>query len=196
MERPELTHEQQMKFLELVSKVSSPVLFRRQLDMNAADVEYYKKQLDLDSHEDARIMLRRLRNDATRREEVIPVDHNSIREAEDLANQRLRELEAARAKKRDENRPVIDQAAIAEEDAERQRRLDAQNEEVETPDRPWELPLSGNSAQRDEQIDRFRKDIQYRGLSFCCTKYDTNSKAIRAEAARLDININWGTVRR
>jgi len=194
--RPDLSTGETIVFLELVSKVSSPAIFARKLDMGPADVEHYKRELDVQSHEEARVRLRSMRQaNESRREAEMLANNRDARAAEALANQRLDELERERNQRTPAERPK--QADIAADDADRQRRFDFEKEDAEIQaDSYWRLRLPEGSAAEKETIEQFRKDVQYRGMSFARNKYGTDAKSIRAEASRLGLKIQWDTVKR
>lgn len=193
-ERRTLSTNERILFLELVSKVASPAVFQRKLGIDASDVEHYKQQLDIQSHDEARVMLRRMHNESEqKREAEILRNTRDARAAEAIANQRLEEFERQQNQQTNVDRPK--QADIAADDAVRQRRFEEQQEE-NVPVSYWRLRLPQGDAQQAEVIERFRKDIQYRGINFCREKYGTDAQSIRAEASRLNLRINWDTVRR
>jgi len=195
-ERPELTHDQKLEFLSLVAQLASPVIFKRKLNMNANDVEFYKKQLRVESQDEARRLRVRLqRNITADREAEIAENVRQQRAAEKLAQQRLEELEQKRAERALANRkPKRDSLTVKLEDAERQRRFDKQ-EVASLPKSKWRLPLERHRSEAD-QIDQFRRDLQYRGVSFCKNRYGVKLSDLKAEAARLGLKINWETIKR
>jgi pyruvate/2-oxoglutarate dehydrogenase complex dihydrolipoamide acyltransferase (E2) component len=114
------------------------------------------------------------------------------REAEAIANQRLEDI----ALQQIEREPVrFDKEALRKEDKERQQRLSEQENKVTQVSR-WRLPLSGRPQTREEELVRFRNDIQRRGLAFTASKHACEKKDVRAEAIRLGLKIDWDRVRR
>lgn len=196
-ERRELSRDEIEEFLQLVSQVQPPSLFKRKLEMSAADVEFYKNSLGINNEDEARRELRRMRHeDETTREREIIQNRKEQREAERVANERLQAMEREKAE-RASQREVPDATKIREDEAAKQRRFAAQQEaEEEARKSDWRLPLEGNPNFHAEQIDTFRRDIMHRGMAFCRKKYGVSSKDIRAEAARLGLRINWDIVHR
>lgn len=193
-ERPNLTMAQRIKFLELFIKMAGPSTFERVLELDQNDVAHYKKMLDVESPDEARVLLRKLkRSNHEAQEARIMEQTKRVREAQEVANRRLAELESRRTEK-----PVKihDTNAIKQEDAERQRRWQASQDKVSVPSKEWRLILAGSQTQRDETLDRFRRDIVNRGIAFCRKKYDATEKQLRFEANRLKLDIDWDTVRR
>lgn len=194
--RPELTHEQKLEFLSLVSQLASPVIFKRKMNLSANDVEFYKKQLKVESQDDARRLRTRLaRNITADREAEIAENVRQQRAAEKLAQQRLEELEEQRAARALANaKPKRDPLVVKQEDTERQRRFSKQQAEAQ-PNSKWRLPLERHRSQ-SEQIEQFRRDLQYRGVTFCKSRYGVKLSDLKAEAARLGLKINWETIKR
>lgn len=194
--RPELTHEQKLEFLSLVAQLASPVIFKRKLNLNANDIEFYKKQLKVESQDEARRMRIRLeRNITVDREAEIAESIRQQRAAEKLAQQRLEELEQKRAERAlAARKPKRDPLTVKLEDAERQRRFNKQ-EVAALPKSKWRLPLERHRSETD-QIEQFRRDLQYRGVSFCKSRYGVKLADLKAEAARLGLKINWETIKR
>lgn len=197
-ERPSLSQEQRIEFLELIAGLATPSIMERKLDLSPSDIEHYKRELDVTSPDEARRKARRMRTDfATEREARIMAENAKAKEAQRIAQARLEELEARRnqeAAERTYEKPDINE--IRKEDAERQRRLEASQSSVQKPNKEWKLPIEDDGGTITEQIDRFRRNIVYRGMSFTCTHYNATPQQIRYEASRLGIKVNWDIVRR
>jgi len=195
-ERPKLTKDQRVQFLKLMAKMSGNATFERELNLRPSDVEFYKKDMDVESADEARRLAKRFAKDLIEASEAeIIAETKKMRQAEAIANERLRELDEKR------NTPVerkkVDVNKMKEEDAARQRLHHAQQEKTSEPSRVWHLPdESRTQDQRLEEIDRFRREILYRGLSFCHKKYDASAEQIKFEAKSLGLKINWDMVRR
>ena len=193
-ERPNLTVPQRIEFLELVARMASQSEFERKLELSAADVQHYKKLLDVETQDEARVLARKMKQENAEKREATAIEQTKkVREAEAVAQQRLDELEA----RRNVERPVkqVDVTAVKNEDADRQRRFAEQQAKTEVPAKEWKLPLEGNAEQRQVGIDRFRRDIVYHGLGFVRKKYGASNGQIKFEAQRLGIKINWDVVR-
>ena len=190
----ELTLEKRIKFLELVAQMAGNSTFERVLGIDANEVAKYKKLLDVETQDEARQLAKKLRraNEEGREARIIEQSKRA-REAADIANKRLAELES----KRNQEKPIkkYDSVAIKKEDAERQRRLEKE-QRVEEPDEVWNLLLEGSRHQRDEEIQRFKRNIENHGLGFCRKKYNATTNQIRFEADRLGLDIDWDRVRR
>lgn len=194
-EKPNLTISQRIEFLELVARMASASEFERRLGLSAGDIQHYKKMLDVESQDEARVLARKMKQDnAEKREASIIEQTKKVREAEAVAQERLDEIEA----KRNVERPVkeVDTTAIKREDADRQRRFAAQQAETDVPAKEWKLPVEGNAAQRQELVDRFRRELVYHGFSFVRKKYGATNTQIKFEAHRLGLKLNWDIVRR
>lgn len=194
-ERPELNIAQRLQFLELIVRMASVSEFERRLGLTTADVQHYRKVLNVESADEARALVRRMKKDnAEKREASIIQETQRVREAEAVAQQRLDEIEA----KRTAERPLkpVDPVAIKREDAERQRRLVAQQQQVPTPKKEWRLPLEGTATYRQEQKERFGRDIKNHGMRFVRNKYGVTNAQIRHEANRLGLEIDWDSIRR
>lgn len=194
-ERPNLTLAQRIQFLQLFIKMSGQSTFERVLGLDAADVAHYKKMLDVESPEEARVLLRKLKRENQEAQEARIMEQTKrVREAQDVANKRLEELEA----KRSANKPPkqYDANAIKQEDANRQRKWEQSQEKVSKPKKEWTLVLEGSESQREETVNRFRRDIVNRGIAFCRKKYNATENQLRFEAKRLKLNIDWDIVRR
>ena len=197
--RPTLDRLQRIEFLELVAQMSSRSVFERKLSLSAADIEFYKKDMNIESPEEARRLAKQFqRQGDDEREARLLEQAQQIRQAEEVAQARLEALEAKRAAEDlTKKRPKPDGNKVRQEDAERQRRFEEQQENVElAAAKEWYLPLEANSGTRADQIDRFRREIIYRGLSFVNKKYNTTTNQIKIEAQRLGLSINWDIVRR
>lgn len=194
--RPDLNTEQRIRFLELVSRMSGNSTFERELDLSPSDVRFYKDELDVESPDEARRLARGLKKTLfEEREASIVAETKKMREAEAIANKRLKEIEEKR------NAPVrrekVDVNKFKQEDAERQRNFAKQQAELAEPASKWTLPdESRTETQRLEEIDRFRREIVYHGLSFCHKKYGASPQQIQYEAKQLGIKVNWDMVRR
>lgn len=201
-ERPKLTMPQRIEFLKLIAQLSSNSTFERKLGLEPADIDYYKKQFDVENQDDARRLYKRLEiAQIEGREEVIISETKKARSAEETANLRLKELELRRTiEKRESATDAPDGNKIRLEDSERQKRFEQeQNDQVVealSKSEPWSLPLEGSESERRGIIERFRKDIEYCGMTFCHNKYHASSLQIKSEAARLGIRINWDRVKR
>ena len=200
--RPVLTMPQRIEFLKLLAQLSSNSTFERRLGLDLNDVEFYKKQFDVENQDDARRLYKRLEIEQIEgREEMIISETSKARSAEEIANLKLKELELRRTiEKREKAVGTPDANKVRAEDAERQRRFDgeqqAQQTEALSKCEPWFLPLEGSDADRRGMIERFRKDIEYCGMTFCLNKYHASPIQIKAEAARLNIRINWDRIKR
>lgn len=196
--RPELDRVQRIEFLELVAQMSSRATFERKLGLSGADITFYKKELDVESPDEARRLARKLRmtNDDQREQNVIEQTAKA-REAERIAQARLEALEAKRAAdaaERPRNKPDINK--IRQEDADRNRRFLESQAGVEKPEKDWHLPIEEGAGSEEEQVDRFRRAIVYHGLSFTAKRYGATAQQIKYEAARRGLRINWDIVRR
>jgi hypothetical protein len=201
-DRPKLTMPQRIEFLKLVAQLASNSTFERRLGLDPADVEYYKKQFDVESQDDARRLYKRLEIDMIEgNEERIISETGKARDAEAIANLRLKELELKKTiEKREKAVGTPDGNAVRAEDAERQQRFqqeqDAQTAEALSKSEPWSLPLEGSESDRRGIVERFRRDIEYCGMQFCINKYQASPIQLKAEAARLKLRINWDRVKR
>lgn len=196
--RPVLTIPQRIEFLKLVAQMASPSAFERKLNLSKQDIEYYKKQLNVENSDEASRLYRKLeRNPNYNSEETILNENKKAREAEAVANQRLQALEA---KQHNSQIVQVDKDKIRAEDIARQKNLEA-IEEAEVMSAlsqhdSWTLPLKGSEAQRNETIERFRRDIEHQGINFCTSKYGVSKLQIKTEAHRLNLKINWDRVKR
>jgi len=196
--RPTLDRPQRIEFLELVAQMSSRITFERKLGLNAADVEFYKREFDVESPDEARRLARSLRTAGDdEREARMLEETQKARDAEEIAQARLEALEAKKvADAASKPARKVDVNKVRQEDAERQRRFAEQQAGVEKPDRTWELPMEEGQGSRAEQIDRFRRDLVYHGLSFVRRKHGATAQQARYEAARLGIKVNWDIIRK
>lgn len=196
--RPSLDRVQRIEFLELVAQMSSIATFERKLGLTSADVAFYKRELDVESPDEARRKARKLQLQSDdEREARIVEQTRQVREAERIAQARLEVLEAQKAA-RELEKPArkTDINSVRHEDAERQRRLDEQLSAVKKPAKEWHLPMEAGSGSKEEQMDRFRRDIVYHGLGFTAKKHNVTPAQIRYEASRLKLSINWDIVRK
>jgi len=201
-ERPKLSVKQKIEFLKLIAQLTNNSTFERRLGLSPADVEFYKKQFDVENQNDARRLYKRLEIDHVEgREEMIIEQTNHAREAEQVANRRLLELEQKKIQERN-NRKVETPStnAVRKDDAERQKRFEQEQNERQAEaleaSGTWQLPLEGSPYEQKGIVDRFRKDIEYCGLTFCMNKYHVGTLQIKAEAARLKLRINWDRIKR
>lgn len=196
--RPTLDRLQRIEFLELVAQMSSRSVFERKLSLDLSDVEFYKQELDIESLDEARRLARKLkRQGSDEREARLLEQTQKVQEAQEIAQARLEALEAKKAADQ-AAKPSrkIDVNKIRQEDADRQRRFAAQQVDTKAPSKDWHLPLSEDGGSDVEQIDKFRRDIIYRGLSFVGKKYNATPSQVKFEAKRLGISVNWDIVRR
>jgi len=196
-ERPELSLAQRIEFLELLAQMSSRAVFERKLGLTATDIESYKKELDVESQDEARRAARVLKNRTDDQHEAYILEQTKkAREAEAVANDRLESMMSQKAKDMLTKERTVDVNSAKADDAERQRRFAAQQAELEKPEKEWRLPIESNSGSQEEQIDRFRREIVYHGFRFVQKKYRGVTPAqIKWEAARLGLVINWDIVR-
>lgn len=201
-DRPKLTMPQRIEFLKLIAQLASNSTFERKLGLDPADIDYYKKQLDVESQDDARRLYKRLEIDVIEgNEERIISETSKARSAEETANLRLKELELRRTiERREKAAGTPDGNKVRAEDAERQQRFqeeqDSQTSEALNKSEPWSLPLEGSESDRRSMTERFRRDIEYCGIQFCVNKYQANLLQLKAEAARLKLKINWDRIKR
>lgn len=199
--RKELTIAQKIKFLELVSQLATSISFERHLGLSSNDVEYHKKAMKIESQEEARQMLRKLRKqDADKNEARVIEQIAKVREAEAVAQERLLELEA-RKKSSVEPKPKPDVTTVRKEDAERQRRFEESEKDrqkdaafrkaLQNGGHIWHLPV-----ETSESVDRFKREIVNHGFAFLHKKYGATAAQVKAEAERLGLKINWDIVRR
>jgi hypothetical protein len=196
--RPVLDRVQRIEFLELVAQMSGRSVFERKLSLNSADIEFYKQELDIESPDEARRLASKLKRQGDdERDAKLLEQTQQIRNAEEVAQARLEALETKRAAE-DNARPrrETDINKVRQEDAERQRRFADQQESQEITAKAWNLPMEHDLGSKEEQADRFRREIMYRGLSFVNSKYGTTSNQVKIEAKRLGLSINWDIVRR
>jgi hypothetical protein len=195
--RPALSHAQKIEFLELVAQMASRSTFERRLGLNASDITFYKKELDVESQDEARRLARALRSEHDEQKEAQVLEQLAhARQAEEVAQARLNELEARKQRAEAEKpRRKVDVNKVKQEDAERQRRFAAQQADLEEPKTEWRLPIEAGQGSEQEQIDRFRREIIYHGLSFVRKKHRATNVQIKWEATRLGLKINWDIVR-
>ena len=193
--RPELKAAQRIEFLELVAQMASQGTFERKLGLNAGDVAFYKKEFDIESQNEARRLARKLKKESGEsREEQVLKEVAKARDAELVANNRLKELESRQKKEPKAKRSTND---VRQEDADRQRRFTAQQKVLQEPSVEWRLPIVPDEGSEAEQIARFRREITYRGFTFLRRKYtDVTLGQVKWEAARLGLDINWDLVKR
>jgi hypothetical protein len=197
VEREELDYKQKKIFLKLIAELRSPAYFERELNMNRSDIEYFKRELDIQSQDEARRALRKL-NDNEEADEVKRNMRQSYK-AEAIANKRLQEYETKQREKEQIRRELVraelDPLAIKKEDAVRQRRFEKQEQDaLQNVKDEWKLPLDG--IKDAELIELFKNDISHRGMNFCINKYNASSHAIKAEAIRLNLDVDWDRVTR
>jgi len=196
--RPALDRVQRIEFLELLAQMTSRSVFERKLGLSGADIEFYKRELDVESPDEARRMARqlKLRSDDEKEANILE-QAAKAREAQEVAQARLDEMEARRAAEAAEKpRTKVDIDAVRKEDAARQRRHVESQAGVEKPQKEWRLRIEEGDGTESDQIDRFRRSIVYHGLSFTAKKCGATTQQIRYEAARLGLKINWDIVRR
>lgn len=196
MNRPKLTAKQKIEFLELIARMSGDSVFERKFNLSANDVNWYKKDLDVETPDEARRLAKKLSVKLQNERNTYAVEQTKkAREAARVANERLRALEAGKAKALDGKESKVDKNKIKREDAERQKRF-AESQTLVKPELEWRLPIEVNGGSEQEQIDRFRREIIYHGIRFLQSKYTGVTKAqIMWEAHRLNLNINWDLVR-
>lgn len=195
MTRPTLTIAQRIKFLDLIMEMAGNAKFERVLGLEPNDITYYKKLLDIETPDEARSLSRKLTKENHEHQEARIMEQTKrAREAEEVANQRLEQIEAERR----EEKPTkeYDVAAIKQEDADRQRRFESSQAVLPVPEKDWHLQLEGSQSQRLEKIEHFRRDIVNHGLSFCFKTYGATASQVKFEAERLGLKIRWDSVRR
>lgn len=195
--RKELPRDEAKLFLRLVGEMSSSADFEIKLGMSRADVDFYKKSFDVEDYSEARSVLQRMDlEDARALDDKREDNRQQAREAEAAAQERLDAYEAQQNADRlirAENQQ-LDPAAIADEDARRQREFVA-SQEVDVPSTDWLLPESDGPL-RGDILRRFQHELGQQGVSFCRTKYGCTAADLKSEAKRLGVRINWDTVPR
>lgn len=196
--RPILDRVQRIQFLELYAQMSSNTTFERKLGLSSADVAFYKRELDVESPDEARRLANKLKiKGEDEREAKLLERTQQVREAEEIAQARLEALEAKkRATEQAKPRKKIDINKVRQEDADRQKRFAAQHSAVSKPEKEWRLSMEQGAGSESEQIDRFRRAIIYHGLGFTVKTYGATTEQIKYEAARLGLKINWDIVRK
>ena len=193
----ELTDDETIEFCTLLLE-GRAVDMEARLDLSRVDVEEVKARLDITVPEDARPIrarLLRLREFASEGSVITSQEAK----AEQMERQKRQDAAdaARRAEARKTTRTAPDPAAAKREWRDREARV----HEEETPEESeWRLPGAedDNSDFWDTAIiDRFRHDIQTRGMQFTMSKYDCEASDIRAESVRLGLGISdWSMVRR
>ena len=197
-ERPKLDRIQRIDFLKLVASMAPAVTFERTLGLEPRDIEFYKKELDIESQDEARRLARRLQSEAHEVVEArIIAETKKAREAEVTANERLEAIEAKKAADAAKPGRKVDVNKVKQEDAERQRRFAAQQSHLEEPTKKWRLPMEEGAGSETEQVDRFRRSLIYSGVRAVQRTYGRHLTLaqIKWEAARLGLKINWDIVR-
>ena len=198
-ERPKLDRIQRIEFLKLVASMAPAVTFERTLGLEPRDIDFYKKELDIESQDEARRLARRLRGESQETIETrIIAETKKAREAEAVANKRLDAIEAKKAVDAAKPGRKVDVNKVKQEDAERQRRFAAQQSHLEEPTTKWRLPMEEGAGSKAEQIDRFRRDLIYHGVRAVQRNYGRHLTLtqLKWEAARLGLRINWEIVRK
>lgn len=195
--RPVLSRKERIEFLELVAQLSGRSTFERKLGLSPSDVEFYKKELNVESQDEARRLARQFKAQSVEQSEVnIQKETKKAREAEQVANKRLDTLQANKERKAADKKSTVNVDSVRKEDADRQRRFAEQQAGLAKPDKEWRLPMEENGGSEAEQIDRFRREIIYHGFSFLRAKYNgVSSSQVKWEAARLGMQIQWDIVR-
>lgn len=190
--RPDLNPKQIVVFLELLSKMSGSTVFERKLGLSANDVEHYKKTLDIESQEEARIELRKIKKLQFDQAEVRILEQTEkAKEAAEIANKRLQEINENKLNKEKTEKTRRSVNEVREDDAERQRRFkQSENKTIKSADE-WRLPIDSS-----ESVDRFKREIINRGFVFLKKKYGATQIQVKAEAQRLGLSINWDIVKR
>jgi hypothetical protein len=198
--RRELPRDEAKLFLRLVSEMASSVDYETKLGMTHSDVDYYKRQFDIEDYSEARTLLQRMDlEDARAQDDRVEDNRRQAREAEAAAQERLDAYEAQQAVERSERAKTqtlsaAEKAALADKDAQRQRAFDA-SQTVSIEDTDWRLP-EVDGPLRGDIIRRFQHELGQQGLSFCRTKYGCTVADLKSEAKRLGVRINWDTVPR
>lgn len=194
-EVPQLTPARKLKFLQLVATMASPAVFERKLGLLPSAISFFKTSFGIERPEEARLMAKALSKQIDlEKEERIQAMILEAREAEAIAQARLDELQRKRNETSD--KPKIDVNKVRQEDAERNKRYQESKSQVSVPKEDWRLPITPNAGSREEQIDRFRRNIVYRGINFMTKLYDITPTQLKYEAERLKLNINWDVVKR
>lgn len=183
----ELSTEDTITFLKLVANLQGSAVFERKLGMNRREVERYKTKLGVDSQEKARILLRDLEAQSQSRLDALAAEVRKAQLTQAVAQARLDEYEEqkklAKLKKAATNK--VDPEKVAKEDAERQRRFE---ESQPTLTDSWRLPAEAS-------VRLFESDLKHRGLAFTANKYNATKKQVKAEAIRLEIRVDWDTLK-
>jgi hypothetical protein len=192
-----LGREDKLVFLKLVSQMAGYSTFERKLNLNRSEVDRYKQSLDVETPDEARLLLKKLEREASAEDEAkLALKVKQTRERERLANLRLDQEEIVKNSTAQPPVKQVDVTALRESESEAQRRLEAELNATVKPDVAWLLPLSGSQSNRELQVDAFRRDIENRGLNFCSNKYEATAAQIKFEANRLGLKINWDRIRR
>ncbi len=196
--RPTLDRVQRIEFLELLAQMSSRSVFERKLGLLGSDIEFYKRELDVESPDEARRKANQMkRMGEDEREAQVLERTQQVREAEQVAQARLEALETKRAAEAAEKpRKKVDVNRIRQEDADRQRRFAESQSGIEAPTKEWRLKIEEGDGSEEDQKDRFRRSLVYHGLTFTAKKYGATTQQVKFEAARLGLKINWDIVRR
>jgi hypothetical protein len=183
--RPRLNETQERKFYELVARMASSVDFQMELGLDLRDVQYYMRSLQIGNADDARLRLRAV-------EKSKPVRKPRITKEIEDKNKRLQE-QVTKAMEKKERAKKPDLKEVRRKEREAQARLDKKNKQSVS---EWRLPnLSNNEEVNKALINTFENDIK-KGLQFCKKKYNATNKDIKAEAARLNLVINWDMIPR
>lgn len=196
--RPKLNETQTIEFLELYAQMAASTKYDRVLGLSSADVEGYKKSLDVESPSEARALANKLKRQLVKKDDD-DITNDRIKEArkhEAAANLRAEKLEAEKLAVPKSNKKPLDANKIRQEDADRQRKFAESQDKINRPAEEWVLPFDATSGSEDKQIDRFRCDIVYHGFAFLRSKYGVSKQQVKYEATRLGIKLNWDVVKR
>lgn len=195
--RKTLPRDEVKLFLRLVSEMASSTEFETKLTMNRADIDYYKREMDLEDPGEARRLLRDMDiEDVRAQDDRIEENRLQAREAEEVANVKLKEYGVNELKERTKRakQQQLDPSVVADADAERQR-LFAVRALMDVPVTEWRLP-EVDGPLRSDIIRRFQHELTQQGWNFCRIKYGCTSTDLKSEAGRLKLRINWDLVPR
>jgi len=181
--RPELSKTQLRKFLELMAEAAGSGAFEIHLGLSQSDIAWVKDQLQVESPDDARRMLK-----DTYEQDDVDLEAAKVEERElhrKLRAERQARLDAEEARKRREAeerrvrlKKMTDPKAIREEQQRRQQRLDAQEQpEVEVTEDDWVV--------EEDAVEYFKGIVSTRGVRFAADMYGVNASDIRREVNRL-----------
>ncbi len=183
------------KFLQLIAEARNSGDFEIYLGLNRREIELLKRQLNIDSSEDARKMLQNVAEYEKKYQEIQLDEQRKIALTARLAaEKRLKEFELQKQTEKEKRialaKKVLNVSKIKKQDSARQKKFAAsQQPKLQKEQSAWHLS-------DEDTPEQFQQLLVSRGWGFIRDKYGISNQDIKNEVLRLKLKVNFDLIPR